>query len=132
MRCRQRSSHQKLIILPRYSFTLTNLISFFCTAMSRPKCPVTETAGPKRPDRIGQTETGQTEMAQTETAQTETARPKSRVPVCGILQEIMRFRLFTMLHCDYTVRSSLVLVLANFFLVGYETLSYLKSGSTQE
>ena len=38
--------------------------------MSRPKCPVTETARPNRPDRIGQTET----------AQTESAWPKSRVP----------------------------------------------------
>ena len=68
-----------------------------------PKCPVTETARPKRPDRIGQTETAQTETAQTETVrrkrpdgngqmetawrkrpdgngQTETARPKGLVP----------------------------------------------------
>ena len=44
--------------------------------MSRPKCPMTETARPNRPDRIGQTETAQIEMAQTETAQTKTARPK--------------------------------------------------------
>jgi len=54
--------------------------------MSRPKCPLTETARPIRPDRFGQTEmaqtemspdrNGQTEMAQTEMAQTETVRPK--------------------------------------------------------
>ena len=31
--------------------------------MSRPKCPVTETVRPNRPDRIGQTETAQMETA---------------------------------------------------------------------
>ena len=41
-----------------------------------PKCPVTETSRPNRPDRI----------VQTETSQTETARPKSPVPFEIILE----------------------------------------------
>ena len=67
-----------------YTFTLTNFTNFIsslCTEMSRPKCPMTQTARPNWPDRIGQTKTAQIEMAQTVRAQTETARTKSRVPV---------------------------------------------------
>ena len=61
---------------------LTNFISSLCTEMSRPKCPVTETTRPNRPDRNGSDRNGQTEMAN-RNGQTESPRPKSRVPSGG-------------------------------------------------
>jgi len=65
-----------MIILPRYSFTLTNFISPFCTEMQRPNCPVTETARPNRPDRHGTDRNGSDQNGSDRHGQTESAKPK--------------------------------------------------------
>jgi len=70
-----------MIILPRYSFTLTNFISSLCTEMSRPKCLETETTKTEKSrDRNGQTEKVRSHRPDRNgsdwSGQTESARPK--------------------------------------------------------
>ena len=55
---------------------LTNFISSLCTEMSRPKCPVTETTRPNRPDRNGSDRNGPDRNGQTKPARPKRLRPK--------------------------------------------------------
>ena len=116
-----------MVILPRYSSTLTiftNFISSLCTEMSRPKYPVTETARPNRPDRNGSDRNGSDRIGQTEWSCTRFLHPyESNFPFIPVLStRIIRAPLLPGRHCRVSIPETQTCLHVLFLLSAYNTI----------